>query len=227
MFTLGEQDMYGGARMVCIALVPGVFNPPTLEDVRVVEALLELKTTDGRETPRFDGVILCLLSDGSHDGHTETSWQARLQLLELAFAGYKRVGIDRVHAHQSMGEVADDLYTSYARRGASATFVVPYEYITQGEDGRCVIERTWQNGTVLLARASFCVARLHGAPCLERELPPRSFYLPRKAERSLNHALVVRRLCRERASLKGHLPPAVAEAIIAARLYGPHPVYAD
>jgi nicotinic acid mononucleotide adenylyltransferase len=214
--------------MVCIALVPGVFNPPTLEDVRVVEALLALETTDGRETPRFDGVILCLLSDGSHDGHAETRWQDRRQLLELAFAGYERVGIDSVHAHQSMGEAADDLYTSYARRGTSVTFVVSYEDITLGEDGLCVIERTWQNGTVLLARASFCVTRLHGASCLERELPSRSFYLPRAAERSLNHALVVRRLCRERASsLKDHLPPAVAEAIITSRMYGPHPVYAD
>lgn len=214
--------------MVRIALVPGAFNPPTLEDVRVVEALLALKTTDGREAPWFDRIILCLLSDGSHEGVPEPRWNDRQRLLELAFANKERVGIDIVHAHQSMAEAADDLYSCYTRRGASAAFVVSYEDIIEGGDGCNVIERTWQNGTVLLARATFCVTRLHGVSCLEAHLPPRAMYLARNAARSLNHALIVRGLCRERASsLKEHLPPAVAHEIVAKRLYGLHPVFAD
>lgn len=210
-----------------VALVPSSFNPPTIEDLRVVSALLASVSTNERKAVWFDEVVLSLLSDGSAQGEPEPSWEDRFKLLQLMFPRQNRLSISAAFAHATMATAADDLYQAYTRTGADVTFVVPYEDITPGEDGQCVIERTWQNGTVLLARASFCVARLHGAPCLERELPPRSFYLPRTAERSLNHALVVRRLCREHAPLKGHLPPAVAEAIVAARLYGRHPVFAD
>lgn len=182
--------------MARIALIPGTFDPPTLEDAKGISAVINLRPSIDAP-PIFDEVVLCVMGDEVHPSSV-SSLGDRLAMIRLGIHAHEHLFMDVEFSDRSIEASAYELKMRHATTRNEVAYVVRFEDILRDEAGLTRIERYWQNGVVVQIQTPFYVRPLHGVYREERLLPPRATYLPHSASYGLNEQDDVRsRLARD------------------------------
>lgn len=145
-----------------IAIFGGSFNPPGVHHRHIAEALAR----------RYDEVRVIPCGPRPDKPSTDLIPPVfRAALADVTFGDLAKVVVDLSDLEQNTFTRNHQLQTHYAKHG-DVWHVVGADLVKGGALGRSAIQRTWQRGRWLWAKANFVVLTRPGHPIDHRDLPP-------------------------------------------------------